>query len=845
MAIVTRSSSAAGNVLPLRGLDRSEVGRAGAKAANLGELSRAGFPVPDGLVITTEAFGKFVDANALDPACSQEKVASSTVPPELVEAIRAATIPLDGAFLAVRSSGVDEDLAGASYAGQYETFLRVRGDEEVLSAVRKCWASAFSGRVTEYREAQHQAGVPRMAVLVQRLVEADVAGVAFTANPVTGDRAETVVSAVKGLGERLVSGEASPDEWIVKGKEAISRSRPEGAIEAEDVVKVAEMARRVEEHFGTPQDVEWAIEKGRLYLLQARPITTLPAPEPAEVPIQAEVPPGFWERETTHFPAPISPMFRSAFLAPHAASMKNAFGEACLLAEGLDFKEIGGWVYQRLVPLGGKDRPAPPPFLMPLLIRLVPEMRDRIKGMVANARADKVGSYIEKWYAEWRPAQAARIAHLQAVDLAGLSDEELGEHLAAAARFLAESLPIHALISTADFAVVDLVFACRDLLGWDEPRSLDLLSGLSESTSGPTRHLADLARMAMERRAVRALLEQVGPGTADRLAEVDREFAAAFREYLREFGMRPLTFDILEPTIAEQPVFVLGLIQGQIMTGYNPERDAAALEEHRKATLAEARSLLSKRSPQERDRFEKLLARAERGYPIRDDHELYVTNAPFALFRYAVLELGDRLAQRGQIAQRDDVFFLEMDEALSAWKGHTDQRGLVAHRRGERAWALAHPGPATYGKNPGPPPSFAALPREARHTMESLMWELDRVFAPQQSQREQASGARALNGIAASPGQYTGPVRVLMTEAEFGKLRAGEVLVCRTTSPVWSVLFGSVGALVTDTGGILSHPAIIAREYRVPAVVATGNATKLLRDGQVVTVDGSTGQVHV
>ena len=159
-------------------------------------------------------------------------------------------------------------------------------------------------------------------------------------------------------------------------------------------------------------------------------------------------------------------------------------------------------------------------------------------------------------------------------------------------------------------------------------------------------------------------------------------------------------------------------------------------------------------------------------------------------------------------------------------------------------WVEAHPGPASYGKDPGPPPSFAALPSEARFVHEALMWVADRIFAPQQSGQEQASETM-LRGIAASPGDYTGPVRVIKNEGEFAKLQPGDVLVCPITSPVWSVLFPSIGALVTDSGGILSHPAIIAREYSVPAVVATGNATSLLQDGQIVKVDGERATIEV
>ena len=167
---------------------------------------------------------------------------------------------------------------------------------------------------------------------------------------------------------------------------------------------------------------------------------------------------------------------------------------------------------------------------------------------------------------------------------------------------------------------------------------------------------------------------------------------------------------------------------------------------------------------------------------------------------------------------------------------------IVTRAKGQRAWVLAHPGPASYGKDPGPPPSFGSLPAGARLANEGFLWTTERIFGPVRTGREAGDGA--VTGIPASPGSYTGPVRVIRNEAEFDRLRAGDVLVCPVTSPVWSVLFPSVGALVTDSGGILSHPAIIAREYGVPAVVATGNGTSALHDGQLVTVDGTAGIVR-
>ncbi len=831
--------------LKLSELSHRNIDRAGAKAANLGELARKGFPVPDGFVLTTNAFDEFLAANAIRPDSSPEAVVAAVLPADVANALLTAAAGLGDIPLAVRSSGVAEDLSGASFAGQYETVLDVRGADALSAAVRRCWASVFSERVVAYRATQGQRGVSSMAVLVQRLVPAEAAGVAFTANPVTGDRAETVVSAVKGLGDRLVSGQVSPDEWLVKGEDTICQRSQEDAIDAVQARAVAELARRVEAHFGAPQDIEWAFAGGQLFLLQARPITALPDQVPVTIPVPVEPPPGFWQREASHAPQPHSPMNRSLFFPLRNAAMKHMFDEFSLLLETMEFREIGGWEYTRLVPLGGKDRPAPPAWLMPLLIRVVPQMRSRIKQMVEVLRSDKPGRFIRRWYAEWQPSLITGITELRDVDVTTLSDEALDEHIAAVIAFAFESADVHFPLH-APLAIIlgDLAFTCRDLLGWDEGQTFELMSGLSEKSTEPARRLAELARMAGERPTVRRLLEHIDEDTARHLVDADEEFAAAFAAYQREFGCRALRYEVADPTVAETPAPILGLIRNQMVRSYDPVVAASALEQKRTATVAEARAALAGCSARDREHFEQALTRAEQAYPVREDNEFYTLSAPLALIRYAVLELGRRLTERGQLAQREDVFFLEIDEARAALRESGDQRALVARRKAERAWVEAHPGPATYGKDPGPPPSFKALPPEARLVMEALLWVADRIFAQEQSRQEQAVGA-TIRGIPVSPGQYTGPVRVIMNESEFNKLQAGDVLVCPITSPVWSVLFPSIGALVTDTGGILSHPAIIAREYRVPAVVATGNATRLLHDGQNVTVDGGAGVVEV
>ncbi len=825
-----------------------DLSRAGSKAANEAELHRAGFTVPIGVVLNTNAFERFLAANNLNAGSPLETLTAATIPPDIAEALQSAMALLGDGPLAVRSSAIAEDLPDASFAGQYETVLDVRDAEALEAAVLRCWISVFNPHVVAYRR-QHGQGMGSMAVLIQKLVEADAAGVAFTANPVTGDRSEVVVNAVRGLGERLVSGAASPDEWTVKGQNVHCHSSPENALNVEQVTMIADMARRVESHFGMPQDIEWALADGQLYVLQARPITTLTAEQPEMIPIPIEVPPGYWEHDASHNPEPVYPMQRLLY-EPIKAATKYWIEDFGYLFEGVEVVEIGGWQYQRIVPLGGKEGPSLPKLIMQplmwLMVRIVPLLRRRIRTSIEAIHNDKPGRYVRQWYAEHQPELAMRIAELQEDVLSALSDDALNKHIDDTILLWGRCIQIHLCVhGSIAIILYELATTCETLLGWDMAKTFTLVDGTSFKSTEPARRLHELAQMAQSHPGIRELLDEVDDSVVDRIGEVNEDFAQAFALYLKTYGCQVLNL-ISEPTLAETPALLLGQIRSQILRGYNPESDQAALAEKREAAADEARKALANK-PADLARFEAALERAKLAYPVREDNHFFTGSVPWALIRFAVLELGTRLLARDLIDQRDDIFFLELEEARLALKagpsaGLADYRARIRQRKGERAWAIANPGPPFYGPKPPPPPDLSFLPSEARLPMEAMLWSMDSMFALESSSQQQGEGS-VLNGIAASAGTYTGTVRIIMDESEFHKLQPGDVLVCPITSPVWSVLFPGIGALVTDTGGILSHPAIIAREYRVPAVVALGNATTRLKDGQMVTVDGTAGTV--
>jgi phosphohistidine swiveling domain-containing protein len=542
-------------------------------------------------------------------------------------------------------------------------------------------------------------------------------------------------------------------------------------------------------------------------------------------PVKVDVPDGFWELEANENPQPISPMAESFFLEALTSGARHVFAELGILAEAAEWRAIGSWVYLRTIPFAGDEQ-------------AVAERLGRAHDAVTT---DLAGRYLQRWEEEWRPWLLRRRDELGRVDLTALDHPALDDHVQEAVGFLLAATDVHMLLHASNALMLgELTFACRDLLGWSEQQVFDLVSGLSPASTEPAQHLARLAEMARSRPAVRALLDDAANAVA-KLGAADPEFAAAFERYRRDFGDRAVRYEVIDPTIGECPELVLRLVRDQIARPYDPAAVAARVASRQAETRAAARATLAEQHPAQRDRFERLLARAERFYPVREDNEVWTQSVPLALVRRALLEVGRRLVDAGTVTEVDDVFLLTLGEARQALAGGSgDLAGLLGSRRAERAWALAHPGPASYGRPPDRP-DFSALPPAAAFVHEATAWCIDRILSPAANACRRDSDV--IEGIAASSGRYTGLARIVRHEGELDKVQPDDVLVCPATSPAWSPVFPSIGALVTDTGGILSHAAIIAREFAIPAVVATGNATDVFADGQIITVDGDAGRV--
>lgn len=723
----------------------SDRARAGSKAANLARLAGAGFPVPPGIVVLPEAENDW---------------------PAAVAAIATALRTSDASHFAVRSSAIAEDLEGASFAGQYETELNVPF-QQVAEAVRRVFASAADLRVQAYRTARAGALGPSdtsaIAALVQVMVAADAAGVAFTADPVTGDRREAVVSAVRGLGERLVSGDAVPEEWRVRDDARLA-APGEGALDAAHARQVAELARRVEREFRTPQDIEWAIADEHLYLLQARPMTALPAETTWTPPFKA-----WWLRNLRLgelLPEPVTPLFAD-WLVPlletgQAQATREDIGVAVEPASAV----INGWYFTTPQ---GRGTPAR------LLLRLArrPRSLGRMFTLLIQpfrdpAKADALLSeFARKWRDERQPRYAATVAKAEH-DLEQMSVDEV-------------------------IATVDRIGVLAGVVHW----SVETVAGSAWKIEGA---LASFVRRQIP------------------------SFAGSYQEMLIGLPGTEPSFDAHAvhsadwywPTAGEQ-----GQTSGNPSTS---ERHVHLREQGEVA--AETCRLALKDRPEQLRKFEELLALA-RTYAVLREQQTRALTLGWPVMRRAVRRLGVLASSRGAVAEPDDVFFLtrgQLQHALST--PGTNLRSVVADERTQ--WESR--------RRLVPPLEIGQPPAVARGPI---------ARAVQSARRGGPQRPGALIGHPASPGRATGRVRIVRDTAEFERFLPGEVLVARTTAPAWTPLFARAAAVVTDGGSLAAHASLVAREFGIPAVVATGDATRRLRDGQLVTVDGGAGSVEV
>ncbi|WP_091328082.1 PEP/pyruvate-binding domain-containing protein [Geodermatophilus ruber] len=881
-------------VVALRDLDTAALPQAGGKAASLGELIVAGFPVPEGFCVTTEAYGELATAadltgildrlagTAADDQAgavelagrARERILSTAVPPDIARTITAAYRELgERAPVAVRSSATAEDLPFASFAGQQDTYLGVVGVDAVLDAVHRCWASLWTDRAVLYR-VRH--GIPptevRIAVVVQRMVDAAVAGVLFTADPVTGARGVSVVDASPGLGEAVVSGAVNPDHFEVDtatgtvlvrrlGDKRLSvRARPGGGTET--VVRPASgtaclsdaqlralvgLGTRVQERFGRPQDIEWAIDAdGVLWLTQARPITTL-FPVPSGGAQDGGLQVWFCLSLAQGLTRPLTPMGISAFRVV-GSSVARLYGHppADAVAGPPRVGEAAGRLFLDVTLI---LRSAPGRMVFPRVLDVM-EARSAVvlRGLLDDPRlsvthpswapvvrrlvllAVRFGVPLQVAQAVASPAAArrrmARLGRRAPVQWPA-GPVPAAQRLDAVVRLLGNALaPMAPRVAPAAATGFALLGLAGRLLGADaRPGDLaTVLRGLPHNVT--TEMDLELWRVATAVRADPAAAEALRREPAAELAGryragtlpgvLQRELGG----FLDRYGFRTVAeIDVGVPRWAEDPTHVLGVLANYLQLD-DPRRAPDAVFAR---GAAEAGAMVATLTARARRRG-RLRARAvalalDRARQLAGLRELpkYLVIGTFARVRAQLQAIGAELSAAGVLARADDVFFLDLPEVAAALAGR-DLRDVVAARRG------------AYDRETG-----------RRHVPRVLLGD---GTEPEARSAGPAAAGDALVGTPASAGTVTGPARVVL-EPTGAHLVPGEILVAPSTDPGWTPLFLTAGGLVMEMGGANSHGAVVAREYGIPAVVGVPGATGRISSGQEVTVDGTHGRVAV
>lgn len=885
-------------ILPFGAVDHAALPIVGGKAANLGELIRAGLPVPPGFCVTTTAYDLVAKDTGLDlpldtltetnaedaprlaelAAAARAGLLAVCIPPAVAEAIAGAYRALgDGVSVpvAVRSSATAEDLPYASFAGQQDTYLNVLGADAVLDTVRRCWASLWTDRAVSYRASKgidHR--TVRLAVAVQGMVEAEVAGVLFTANPLTGRRRQAVIDASPGLGEAIVSGAVNPDHFVVDtatGKIVERRlgdkrmaiqaaagggtrrvelagHGDEACLSGDQIRALATLGAQVEAHYGAPQDTEWAIDAGgRIWLLQARPITTL-FPLPTGAPatdVDLRVYFSFNVAQGVY--RPLTPMGLQAFRLIFSAMVTLAGRPPRDPRAGpAFFAEAGGRIFFDLTPalrtrFGrglldrvtriGEARTTPilrdlaaDPRLAPLATPRWPVLRAVLLLLIRGRVPLRVAQAL------LHPATArARLARLEAeIRAAGdvARDADAAQRLRVIER-LVFSFPPRLLPRVPPVLAAGLgayVLAGRLLRGLatDNERQV-VLRGLPHN---PTTEM-DLALWALaeEARADPAVVKAMRETPPEQLAQdygsgnLPPTLQAGLANFLRAYGHRGVAeIDLGLPRWSEDPTYILGVLANYLRLD-DPE--LAPDVQFRRAALESQEMVanLTRRAARKgrlRGALVGFLLKRTRALAGMREVPKYYAILVLTRARVLLQEVGEDLAQRGRLESAEDIFFVTLPEARAALAG-ADLSSVVHERRADYEHELRR-----------------------RHVPRILLSDGTEPVA--ETRDALGAGDGVLRGTPASPGVVTARARVIL-DPTGAYLEPGEILVAPSTDPGWTPLFLTAGGLVMEMGGAMSHGAVVAREYGIPAVVGVPDATECIATDQRITVDGSVGRI--
>ena len=845
-----------GYVLDFQEIDHTHVADVGGKGALLGELSRIeGIPVPPGLCVTTDAFQRIL---AEAPSIDDRLARLSRLKPEDGEAIRALSaeirravegiaIPDDVALAitralgrlgeqtacAVRSSATAEDLPSASFAGQYDSYLNVVGPGAVLEHVSRCWASLFSERAVTYR--LHNGFDHRkvqMAVVVQQMVVPQAAGILFTADPVTSSRKVASVEASFGLGEALVSGLVNADSFKVRDGEVVARAvaparQEQPALSDAQVVALVQLGRRIEAHFGHPQDIEWCLAEGDFWIVQSRPITTLfPIPEAADRENHVYVSVGHGQMMTEA----MRPLGVSVWQLTAMAPMHEAGGR---LFVDVTQRLASPTTRVGLLEVMGRGDPLIGDALQTILQRgdFLPSLPDPDPARQGGPPVGGAPAQIDT-----DPAIVTELIERNRVSIAALKRDIQTKSGPALFEFLLDAFKEHKrvlgdpLSHRAIMAGMQATWWLNEQLeAWlGEKNAADTLtlSAPGNVTSEMGLALLDVADVIRPHPQVVGFLQHVEDEVGaflDELAKLadGREAQEAIRGYLEKYGMRCVgEIDITRPRWSERPATLVPMILDNIRI-FTPGEAKRRLEHGRQAARSREQELLERlraladgvRKAQEAKRMIDRV-RTFSGYR---EYPKYGIVTRYFVYKQALLGEAERLVQADVLRDKEDIFYLTFHELHDVVSTRRVDQQLIRQRKD-------------------------AFRRNQALTPPRVLTSDGEVIAGAYRRDDFPTGA--LIGLPVSAGTIEGRARVIRDIAQ-ADIEAGDILVTTYTDPSWTPLFPAIKGLVTEVGGLMTHGAVIAREYGLPAVVGVEHATNLIRDGQRIRVHGTDGYIEI
>jgi rifampicin phosphotransferase len=860
---------AARYVLGFHKIDQTQIAIVGGKGANLGELSRIeGIRVPAGFCVTTDAFRRtMAEAPSIDKRIEQ----LSRLEPEDHEAIRALSAEIrriiegiaisddlataitrslaqlgEQAAYAVRSSATAEDLPTASFAGQQDTYLNVSGPAAILRHVSRCWASLFTERAVTYRLRN---GVDHrkvyMAVVVQQMVFPHSAGILFTADPLSGNRKVTSVEASFGLGEALVSGLVNADVYKVRDGEIVARTiaakgltidpLPAGGTHEQEieperqeqpalrdlqVVRLAQLGRRIEAHFGRPQDIEWCLVDEDFQIVQSRPITTLfPIPVVSDGENHVYVSSGHQQMMTDA-------------MKPLGISVRQLTG-------AVQFHEAGGRLFvdvtralasparAGVIALGKSD-----PLIGDALQTIV-DRGDFVRPLpdVSPSHAPAKGALPPL---ETDPAIVAELIERGQESNESLKREIRTKSGPALLDFILTNMQelkrilFNPRSTQAIMAGMEATWWLNDHLEeWTgEKNAADVLaqSVPNNVTSEMGLELLHVADVIRPHRAVVAFLQRVeAEDFLNNLPSLPggRESRDAIQAWLDKHGMRCVgEIDITRPRWSERPTTLVPLILSNVRN-FEPGAGELRFEQGLHAARKKEEELLQRvralpDGDQKAQEVKSMIDRLRTFIGYRE-YPKYFFIARYFIYKRALLEEAERLAQKGVFRDKEDIFFLTFQELHDVVRTNEADYRLIRDRKDAFK--------AYEGLTP---------PRVLTSDGEMLGGEYRRDDFP----------PGALVGFPVSAGTVEGRARVVFDPAK-ADLEPGDILVTPYTDPSWTPLFVAIKGLITEVGGLMTHGAVIAREYGLPAIVGVEHATRLIRDGQLIRVDGTNGYVEI